>query len=164
MSETTELKPCPFCGGEGDLYNANVRKPDHDGTKQCNWVVDCSVCNFGNEFENSSEAAAKAWNTRPTEDALREENANLLSANRNTKDWYDDLKCEYDKLKEENARLREENKKISQLLFERSRVLIWEGQPPEPVGEVCNICEAFGETHKEDCIFFDETALKDTEG
>lgn len=70
----TELKECPFCGSDGDVYNANCRTPDADGTKQINWVVDCSVCNFGNEFEDSEEEAIKAWNERPTEDNLKADN------------------------------------------------------------------------------------------
>ncbi len=48
-------------------------------------------------------------------------------------------------LEAENAKLRDE-------LFKATVKVIWEGQPPEPMGERCGICGEFIPGHKSDCI------------
>ena len=53
-----ELKPCPFCGGEAELYE------DVGG-----YSVDCGVCGagigyFGNGLPDAKVAAMAAWNRR----------------------------------------------------------------------------------------------------
>lgn len=59
-----KLLPCPFCGSNAEIYSATERRPDHDGTLQGHWVVDCTVCNANIEFLHSPEHAATEWNTR----------------------------------------------------------------------------------------------------
>ena len=61
----SELKPCPFCGGEAH-YNPYLNK------------VWCS----NKECEgNSGSWKIAEWNTRPIEDALRAENERLKELN-----------------------------------------------------------------------------------
>lgn len=57
-----ELKPCPFCGGEAEIY-------EYDPCGQCDfhepYTVQCKAecCFLGKDFANR-EDAAKAWNRR----------------------------------------------------------------------------------------------------
>ena len=61
MSE--ELKPCPFCQSKAEHYSFNYRKH----TVRCRYcLADCG------EHDNP-ERAAFVWNTRPAEEALKEE-------------------------------------------------------------------------------------------
>lgn len=67
----TELKPCPFCGGEAKLYSG----PHYDGWHKSYWaVVKCLSCGtLGmkiDEYEPVSrveECAAEEWNQRTDE-------------------------------------------------------------------------------------------------
>ena len=53
----SELKPCPFCGGEAEF---------HIYGRSCNVV--CSRCQIGTRLEHIDEyeVAVSAWNTRAT--------------------------------------------------------------------------------------------------
>lgn len=68
MSETIELKPCPFCGSKAELYH------DQSSDYPCNWTyaVQCTDRDNcwiqGGNFKTEQEAIA-AWNKRPGEDA-----------------------------------------------------------------------------------------------
>lgn len=68
-----ELKPCPFCGGKA--YFLHGRK---------NECITCEEC--GHRFysleigEDAQKELWKQWNSRPIEDALREENRKLREA------------------------------------------------------------------------------------
>ena len=81
MSEREELKPCPFCGGEGKLYDDYSSERDEH-----RWQV-WHVCDKGPEGESagygnarytsidtpwfkSREKAVEAWNTRTPEQAI----------------------------------------------------------------------------------------------
>lgn len=56
MAEKTTLLPCPFCGGEAELY---CTIPTHDSF----WYCVCRDC--GGSTRYGSEAGAiSAWNTR----------------------------------------------------------------------------------------------------
>jgi len=68
MSETTELKPCPFCGGKAEL---NVRG--------YSVAAYCMKCQTDGPFcyREKRDRAIELWNTRPIETALQEENATL---------------------------------------------------------------------------------------
>ena len=56
----SELKPCPFCGGEAELCYSEVD-------------IFCRKCNVMQETE--------LWNTRPIEDDLRKRIVELVSSN-----------------------------------------------------------------------------------
>ena len=50
-----ELKPCPFCGGEAELFTYGDGK----------FLPKCSVCwGMIEEWFSSEEEAAEAWNRR----------------------------------------------------------------------------------------------------
>ncbi len=66
--ETTmasELKPCPFCGGEAAHYH----RPDTTGWSNTDWVCctadDCGVCT---PMEETRMAAVAVWNRRKGDD------------------------------------------------------------------------------------------------
>lgn len=77
----SELKPCPFCGGNGE-----VEKRDTPDSRGDFWAtVACRDCCIGlNEGVYSDDLnmavylAKAAWNTRPIEDRLRAVNAELV--------------------------------------------------------------------------------------
>lgn len=60
--ENIELKPCPFCGGEGGYANGGF-----------GFIVKCRKCGSRIDVQNTTEEAVEAWNTRPLEDAKDEE-------------------------------------------------------------------------------------------
>lgn len=68
---TNELKPCPFCGGEAELFESeesdDVYDPDTLGFLDTYYVtVHCVICrSCGIEgIYNSQDKAIEAWNTR----------------------------------------------------------------------------------------------------
>ena len=63
-----ELKPCPFCGGEGELQESGV--PQF-------WHVVCLGC-FVHGPMVYKKLAIQAWNKRPALDAEQEENKEAL--------------------------------------------------------------------------------------
>ncbi len=68
----SELKECPFCGGEAEL----LRKGDHRQSNQ----VSCMDC--GAELEDGATFNYEgAWNTRPREEELEKENNKLREEN-----------------------------------------------------------------------------------
>lgn len=63
----TELKPCPFCGGEARLHHGA------NGINQTSFVMcdRCRVRNEGTEIStlySSDEKAIDAWNRRADDD------------------------------------------------------------------------------------------------
>ena len=54
------LKPCPFCGGEGHVYAIPVNR----GLSPLNWVVICEKCGGRTIIETSDHDAINAWNRR----------------------------------------------------------------------------------------------------
>ena len=50
----TELKPCPFCGGEANVEEAYMNI----------FVVACSGCSVITAIYNNAEKAIEAWNRR----------------------------------------------------------------------------------------------------
>ena len=72
-----ELKPCPFCGGDVIMCdNTNI------SNKVPVYWVDCPNCT---EFDTpcfvTEKEVLENWNTRPIEDALRKEIAQLQADN-----------------------------------------------------------------------------------
>lgn len=59
-----ELRPCPYCGGEGIVGCSYTDIFD----RYCDWFVECGQCGATNINPNrgydSREEAVKAWNTR----------------------------------------------------------------------------------------------------
>lgn len=60
MKNKIELKPCPFCGGEAELFEGYSLSH-----------VYCINCDA--QTDGLKNAAVELWNTRPIEDALNEQ-------------------------------------------------------------------------------------------
>ena len=58
----SELKPCPFCGGEADIDEI-AGNPDTG--EPYAWGVGCKKCNIG-WYEETKEKAIAMWNRRPS--------------------------------------------------------------------------------------------------
>lgn len=80
----SELRPCPFCGTESVLF-----MPELLATQQ----IYCKFCETSIIFGGTIEWDTKRFNSRPIEDALTAENA--------------ELKAKVAKLEKYNARMRE---------------------------------------------------------
>jgi Lar family restriction alleviation protein len=66
----SELKKCPFCGGEAEW-----------ATSHKHWI-ECKVCGVESVYSNNSEDCIKAWNTRkPAEEVVArlEEESNFFN-------------------------------------------------------------------------------------
>lgn len=90
---TEELKPCPFCGAFGSLYDS----PDHSTA----WEGGCSndKCPAWDViWEETRAAAIAAWNRRAPDAALIAENEHILAGSRDNKLHFDVLKADYDAL------------------------------------------------------------------
>ena len=68
---TTELKPCPFCGGEGE-DRRDVRsgyENNLDDRYPYFYYVECGMCKAtGGRKVGGADAARQAWNRRWTDD------------------------------------------------------------------------------------------------
>lgn len=76
----SELKPCPFCGGQPDIRE---QKADGINYGRDGFVVTCYECEpdeICSVFRDIEECAIDAWNHRPIEDALRAEIERLKGA------------------------------------------------------------------------------------
>lgn len=63
MSETVELKPCPFCGGKADVLIV----PSYLEGGKSGWLVKC-LCGCCNQMPHmSKQEAMEAWNRRVKE-------------------------------------------------------------------------------------------------
>lgn len=51
-----EIKPCPFCGGESEVYTK--------GVAIVRYYAKCSVCQVQTDDEMGPEQAADVWNSR----------------------------------------------------------------------------------------------------
>jgi len=54
MMESQLLKPCPFCGEQGIMYDENYRT--------C--YIECANCGASTATEDSEMSATDAWNRR----------------------------------------------------------------------------------------------------
>lgn len=70
-----ELGRCPFCGKPAAIEHMSPYPEDHEFTDAC-WVHCACDCDEALPFETEEEAA-RFWNTRPLEDALRQRIAQL---------------------------------------------------------------------------------------
>ena len=92
MTETN-LKPCPFCGGEAkciEFYGL--------------YHVICCNCHIAGKDCPTRESAVSAWNTRQIEDALQKELDESREDNADNMEYH---VAERKLLKAEKARLRE---------------------------------------------------------
>lgn len=55
-----ELKPCPFCGGEGTLSTSELPGLSSD----MSFYVGCDTCECSTSYEDTDDEAIKKWNTR----------------------------------------------------------------------------------------------------
>ena len=56
-----ELKPCPFCGGEAELYSVGTGSPHYEHYHQ----VICQSClTATGAYWSGEQSAIDAWNTR----------------------------------------------------------------------------------------------------
>lgn len=66
----TELKRCPFCGGEAHLYSSEI-------CPSIDVVVECVKCHAGTQFFNDGDPkklqkkAIEAWNRRIDNDSWK---------------------------------------------------------------------------------------------
>lgn len=68
---TEELKPCPFCGGNGSYSNAGF-----------GFIVKCRKCGSKTSIQESGKEASEAWNTRSIENELTGKIGKLESENK----------------------------------------------------------------------------------
>ena len=54
----TELKPCPFCGGEAEIVDTG------DLYGHCEYSVSCTSCNCNTDWLTNKKEAVQAWNKR----------------------------------------------------------------------------------------------------
>jgi hypothetical protein len=101
----TELKPCPFCGGE-----AHVAKTLRGWKVECQGRMGSCYMNARTHYQPHKFLAVTAWNTRTEVDTLRAEIARLAASYREA--------CEQrDALQAEVARLRKALEEIAQFKF-----------------------------------------------
>lgn len=68
-NRTTELLPCPFCGGEAEIVDVD---PTPHYVKEGHWVI-CKECKASAHVFENRDKAIEAWNTRTPEQAIAEE-------------------------------------------------------------------------------------------
>lgn len=69
----TELRKCPFCGGEAIIVNEATRKNVY-GEAIKGTAIGCRNCGC-QMFNKNRELAIEAWNGRMTEAEIREKSA-----------------------------------------------------------------------------------------
>ena len=62
----TDLKPCPFCGGEAE--EITERYGEYSPVMDENFIVQCMVCLTQTAPRISKKAAIAAWNKREVKD------------------------------------------------------------------------------------------------
>ena len=67
MPKIIKLKPCPFCGAEGDSFvSLNKRYDNH--------FVKCFSCGATSGMCDSEETATEVWNERASDTCIKHEN------------------------------------------------------------------------------------------
>ena len=57
-----ELRPCPFCGGNGELYDG-----EKEGTSRFVNYVSCDRCGASTHYKFDIPRAIEIWNSRATD-------------------------------------------------------------------------------------------------
>lgn len=65
----SELKPCPFCGGEAEVHPSNDWDAKFIGATFFVW---CDRCESRGDYYNTEAEAIEAWNTRAERTCRRE--------------------------------------------------------------------------------------------
>lgn len=58
---TTELKPCPFCGGEAEIHPSSDWDVKFTGATYFAW---CDKCETRGDYYDTEAEAVEAWNNR----------------------------------------------------------------------------------------------------
>ena len=58
MQDKTELKPCPFCGGEPEIIRLKYNCRRY-------YKISCKKCNIRQYRKRKKHEAVSEWNTRP---------------------------------------------------------------------------------------------------
>jgi Lar family restriction alleviation protein len=67
----TELKPCPFCGGEAIITRHALLPAYDDAAPIAFFGGECKICLVGYpKLWKTKEAAAEAWNRRVGDDLM----------------------------------------------------------------------------------------------
>ena len=108
-----ELKACPFCGGTLEL-----RRAENFGSERSPSSIKCRHCNFwiARSGIDSDDAITKIWNTRPIEDAIHAELAELENVDRKDANLAISLY-------EENAALKKDNEEMLGVFAENISLL-----------------------------------------
>ena len=61
MTSATELKPCPFCGGDAEIHPSNDWDVKFLGSTYFVW---CDKCETRGDYYNTEAEAIAAWNSR----------------------------------------------------------------------------------------------------
>lgn len=84
----SELKPCPFCGGESEMgyvyYEGPVAPAPLPRCKKMGCIGYSHL-----EFHDADEVAIAAWNTRPIEAELRARIKELEARVESLQEWYE---------------------------------------------------------------------------
>lgn len=64
MKNKTELKPCPFCGGEGTVCVTPWDFEKHRPKDNYKYLIVCGECLAHTDDYDTRELAEKAWNRR----------------------------------------------------------------------------------------------------
>lgn len=87
----TELKPCPFCGGEAQAELCGKGIFAH-------WVVICDKCGANIQDNNTEYEATEAWNKRTPENTCTIQELSALEQTLsmvNTYEWGECSDCGY---------------------------------------------------------------------
>ena len=62
----SELKPCPFCGGQARIFTKRVHSENHhlQLDVKCEYIVKCNRCRASMSCYASKAWAINAWNRR----------------------------------------------------------------------------------------------------
>lgn len=63
----SNLKPCPFCGGDAVMYLSNDNPPAYAVKHYCHFGADTYQITISTKWKRTPKQAAELWNTRKEE-------------------------------------------------------------------------------------------------